>query len=180
MFFNRAISNGVRTYCPDVLGNAPVYDPDELGASTDELGRVTELPANAIPAVVEEPAPKEPEDTPPADDEPSDDQPEQGTEKPAITESPLLAISNYLASKGITEKEDRGKITLRVGSVQSFSDKNTREWSEVFDQIKTMDKETLETFLDDIEEDEPAADPKPPVTPDPVVDVDAGFVGVEV
>jgi hypothetical protein len=53
MYFNRAVSNGVRTYCPDVLGNAPVYDPDELGATVNEIGTVTQVPANALPAITE-------------------------------------------------------------------------------------------------------------------------------
>lgn len=42
MFFARAISNGVRWYCPDVFLGAPVYTPDELGAETDDEGNVIE------------------------------------------------------------------------------------------------------------------------------------------
>ena len=30
MLFNRAISNGVKRYCPDVFGGSPVYVPEEL------------------------------------------------------------------------------------------------------------------------------------------------------
>jgi len=37
MLFARAISNGVRWYCPDVF-NAPVYTPEELGANVTEDG----------------------------------------------------------------------------------------------------------------------------------------------
>ncbi len=39
MLFARAMSNGVRWYCPDVT-NGPAYTPEELGASTDEEGNV--------------------------------------------------------------------------------------------------------------------------------------------
>ena len=39
MLFARAMSNGVRWYCPDVLGG-PVYTPEELGAKVDGDGDV--------------------------------------------------------------------------------------------------------------------------------------------
>jgi hypothetical protein len=41
MLFARAMSNGVRWYCPDVFGSA-VYTPEELGAEVDEAGDVIE------------------------------------------------------------------------------------------------------------------------------------------
>lgn len=34
MYFARAITNGVRTYCPDVLGGITAYTPEELGDRT--------------------------------------------------------------------------------------------------------------------------------------------------
>jgi len=40
MLFARAISNGVKWYCPDIFMGAPVYTPDELGAEVDENGEV--------------------------------------------------------------------------------------------------------------------------------------------
>jgi hypothetical protein len=42
MLFSRAISNGARWYTPEVFGGAPVYTPDELGATVDEHGDVVE------------------------------------------------------------------------------------------------------------------------------------------
>jgi hypothetical protein len=44
MLFARAMSNGVKWYCPDVTGG-PVYTPEELGATVNEDGDVTEMPA---------------------------------------------------------------------------------------------------------------------------------------
>lgn len=38
MLFARAMSNGVRWYCPDVFSGNTVYTPEELGASTDDNG----------------------------------------------------------------------------------------------------------------------------------------------
>lgn len=57
MLFARAISNGVRWYCPDALGGSPVYTPEELGASVDGDGNVI----NYEPPVVEVEAPSDPD-----------------------------------------------------------------------------------------------------------------------
>jgi hypothetical protein len=46
MLFARALSQGLRTYCPDVSA-APIYNPEEMGATVNEDGEVTELPASA-------------------------------------------------------------------------------------------------------------------------------------
>lgn len=40
MLFARAMSNGVRWYCPDVMSGSSVYTPEELGADVDEDGNV--------------------------------------------------------------------------------------------------------------------------------------------
>jgi len=41
MLFARAMSNGVKWYAPDIFLGAPVYTPEELGASVDDAGVVT-------------------------------------------------------------------------------------------------------------------------------------------
>jgi len=46
MLFARAMSNGVKWYCPDVTAGMPVYTPDEMGRDVDAEG-------NAIPTVPE-------------------------------------------------------------------------------------------------------------------------------
>lgn len=58
MLFARAMSNGVRWYCPDVT-NGPAYTPEELGATVDEEGEVVTGTATEVttPAPVVE-APK--------------------------------------------------------------------------------------------------------------------------
>lgn len=40
MLFARAMSNGVRWFCPDVFSGNTVYTPDELGADVDDSGVV--------------------------------------------------------------------------------------------------------------------------------------------
>lgn len=51
MLFARSLSQGLRTYCPDVSA-APIYNPEEMGATVDEEGAVTELPKSARPVAV--------------------------------------------------------------------------------------------------------------------------------
>lgn len=48
MLFARAISNGMRWYCPDVLYGSTVYTPEELGAVVDENGEILSLPEDDI------------------------------------------------------------------------------------------------------------------------------------
>jgi len=43
MLFARALSNGVKWYCPDVFGYQPVYVPEEMGANVDEDGDVVDV-----------------------------------------------------------------------------------------------------------------------------------------
>jgi hypothetical protein len=48
MLFARAISNGVRWFCPDVFNGSAVYTPEELGANTDGEGNVIDLPVKKV------------------------------------------------------------------------------------------------------------------------------------
>ena len=43
MYFARAMSNGVRWYCPDVMNGSSVYTPEELGAEVDGDGNVIDI-----------------------------------------------------------------------------------------------------------------------------------------
>jgi hypothetical protein len=52
MLFARAMSNGVRWYCPDVFGTA-VYTPEEMGANVNEEGDV--IPGEWIPEPTPQP-----------------------------------------------------------------------------------------------------------------------------
>lgn len=56
MLFARALSQGVRWFCPDVTAGQPAYTPEELGAEVDQHGEVVALPAPApAPAADAEP-----------------------------------------------------------------------------------------------------------------------------
>lgn len=49
MLFARAMSNGVKWYCPDVSAGTPIYTPDELGAMVNEDGEVITATAEPVP-----------------------------------------------------------------------------------------------------------------------------------
>lgn len=40
MYFSRAMSNGVRWFCPEITSGMPVYTPEEMGAKVDSEGEV--------------------------------------------------------------------------------------------------------------------------------------------
>ena len=48
MLFARAISNGVRWFCPDVFGGVTAYTPEELGAPVDGEGEVIDVTPTPI------------------------------------------------------------------------------------------------------------------------------------
>ena len=65
MLFARAMSNGVRWFCPDVFAGAPVYTPEELGAAVNEDGEVIDVQTVAVKVIEPEPArPTQPEPAP--------------------------------------------------------------------------------------------------------------------
>lgn len=51
MLFARAMSNGVRWYCPDVFSGNTVYTPEELGANVNEEGEVIDATVTTIQPV---------------------------------------------------------------------------------------------------------------------------------
>jgi hypothetical protein len=53
MLFARALSNGARWYCPDVLNGSPIYTPEELGAEVNENGEVINVVSQPAPKPVE-------------------------------------------------------------------------------------------------------------------------------
>lgn len=59
MLFARAMSNGVRWYCPDVMNGSVVYTPEELGADVDEDGNVVGVVEVRRDAPIAEPIPAE-------------------------------------------------------------------------------------------------------------------------
>jgi len=63
MLFARAMSNGVRWYCPDVMSGSVAYTPEELGADVDEDGNVIAVEVVEDHSYVIEPEPEPVEET---------------------------------------------------------------------------------------------------------------------
>lgn len=57
MLFARAMSNGVRWYCPDVMNGSVVYTPEELGADVDQDGNVIDMPKQSVRVSEPDPEP---------------------------------------------------------------------------------------------------------------------------
>lgn len=66
MLFARALSNGVRWYCPDVFDTS-TYVPEELGAEVDDEGNLLRVPTEAT-VTIQAVAPAKKAPTPPADE----------------------------------------------------------------------------------------------------------------
>lgn len=148
MLFNRAISNGVRTYCPDVLGNAPVYDPDELGAKLNEQGNIVELPKNSVPQT--KPAPAYDEEVPVEEDqaddevEVSDSDLSDAMDETLAENKPVKPNYGPKPSSGLARPEQRTyyKKLLEANNIQAPEAKQVAQ---------TVLKKNVPTTYDDFE-----------------------------
>ena len=117
MMFARAISNGVRTYCPDVFSGMLVYTPDELNAQTNASGEVIDMDGDGnVTSVSAKPeAPKSKKETeavdadidqsPPADDVPVTDISNEGTEDHPDVTSPDEPSQDEIEAAAEPEEE---------------------------------------------------------------------------
>ena len=117
MFYARAMSNGAKWYCPDVLAG-PIYTPDELGLEVDgETGEVIEA---SVPPPAALPAPAEPIDA--ADDYISESQRRRlfaiAKECQASTEW-VKAIVLDITGQDSTKKIPRDKYESVIDAVQA-------------------------------------------------------------
>ena len=95
MCFARAMSQGVRWYCPDVTAGTPAYVPEELGAEVDAAGQPV---ATASPA----PEAQEQPDEPAAEGEimASEEQVEQIVKAVEALELPFSKLAMMIGSIG--------------------------------------------------------------------------------
>lgn len=118
MMFARCISNGVRTYCPDVFSGMLVYTPDELNARVGADGNVIDIDEDGN--VTNAPEPKKSEkgdkaqdadvDQTPADDS-SDGVDEPAPEEETITDEEIEASGNSADVEPEEEAEPELEIT---------------------------------------------------------------------
>ena len=101
MLFNRALSNGVRWYCPDVFGHSPVYVPEEMGVDVNEEGEAINItPDPDVEKHDERP------DVPPIeeaefDDDPDEPEPEQDED----TDTATLTLPEDLVNDTMKPRE---------------------------------------------------------------------------
>lgn len=89
MLFARAMSNGIRWYCPDVFAGNPTYTPEELGAQVDDEGNVTKLPTETVQNTPEAQKIVEAEATP-INNTVAEEKPAEPQEKPVFDDVAFL------------------------------------------------------------------------------------------
>jgi len=123
MLFARAISNGVKWFCPDVF-SSPVYVPEELGAEVDEQGDVIDVQHRVEPT-------SEPTEEPAAEGE------------PVITGKQVQALAIAIGSADFGTDEDgkqqgRAFVSWLAGreeAVGSIKDLTMTEANTVLDRL---------------------------------------------
>jgi len=173
MLFSRALSNGVRWFCPDVSMSGPLYTPDEFGVPVDEDGNVI---GGALAESVLSPKPAAPEAPLPSDGGASPDgQDAQPARRPeAITPAEAKSIGDYgrqvygMSNSEILE-------ALGVSRMRDF-DQVGDDGTHVSAAIALIDDWYGRQQASDTAVSEPDATTEPPVTPEqpPLLDVPEG------
>lgn len=118
MLFARAMSNGVRWYCPDVFSGNAVYVPEELGAETDADGNVVETTGRVVDVATGE-------ITPVANDVESgmgqDETPAEPKRAPKATLSRLHALGRRVYGDGWDAKRPELVRAVTRGAAESAS-----------------------------------------------------------
>ena len=121
MLFARAMSNGVRWYCPDVFSGNSVYTPEELGARTDDDGYI--IVDRASGEIIESPKPAVKQPVKPAPKQPAIKS--LSEVEPLSFDAPLGAIDEFLAipspKTGQTAKEHTESQAAQASSAGAIS-----------------------------------------------------------
>lgn len=122
MLFARAMSNGVRWYCPDVFMGSAVYTPEELGGVDDEP---IDVQARAEPAAKAEPA------------EAPTPEPEARSEAPAKPERKLgpakaADLDKALVERGVPKPLEFARLATGRDDLATLADLTVSESREVF------------------------------------------------
>ena len=105
MLFSRAMSNGVRWYCPDVFNGSAVYTPEELGAEVNGDGEVINATFEPTPEMHAE------TQAPYTVEEACNFLNSKGQPYGSIDTETLRNMANALANKKGATPEDGNKIT---------------------------------------------------------------------
>lgn len=133
MLFARAISNGIKWYCPDVFNGNTTYVPEELGAEVDDEGNVLSVPETAQNAS-EQPVIVEADATPittPSDEE----KPAKASKKAEFDEMEFLR--NWSAPADVAQMSRLNAEKMLDSKGQSYGDKSTYE---LFNMLRVISK----------------------------------------
>lgn len=139
MMFARCMSNGVRTYCPDVFNGMLVYTPDEMGGKVDLSGDyvgaidgevIEEKPADPPAAEVK----PEPEVAPEPDVE-EVEEPEPSEPRPEVTEEFKSETLSLIDSLGLTSIGRTRLLKDTTGAIAPGSIKKDEQWHALRDRI---------------------------------------------
>lgn len=185
MMFARCMSNGVRTYCPDVFSGMLVYTPDEMGGKVDDSGHYAGSMDKVIdmdPSTgeIKEPEPQKPaEDPKPETETPVEETPEVEPEPEVLVddsfkeETQTLIDSIGLSPMGKMRflKENTNKVTPK-----NLTDKDWRTLREITEAYLNGEKEVPAEWMPSQTEDKKVPENVDPETGE-VLDL---FPGAEV
>lgn len=119
MLFARAMSNGIKWYCPDVFNGNPTYVPEELGAIVDGEGNVVsidgEAPKTNAPVPEAQEAIVEAEIVEPINNTPAQEKPVEAPQKPKFDEKEYLRKYQHKAGLPPVNLEHALKIENSEG-----------------------------------------------------------------
>ena len=159
MLFNRAISNGYRTFCPDVFEAGSVYTPEELGADVDGEGEIIESTARIVNTqtgeITEAATQNGNTPAPVAQPEP---EPRQVIMTPTLRRLNIVGSEMY----GKTWDDKRHEIAGKVSKGRTQSSK------ELFE-------DEAQVLIEGINKKLAARQPEPPLEPEPVMQAKAAL-----
>lgn len=125
MLFARALSNGVKWYCPDVFNGNAVYTPEELGADVDDEGEYIAASNNGYRQIEQTKAPVAVESTKRSE---SEQQPE--ALHPTVAEwlnadNPAKAAQAWAIEIGAQSSEHSARNSMKKIVTDQFSGKFT-------------------------------------------------------
>jgi len=146
MYFNRAMTAGVRTYCPDATNGVNAYTPEELGANVNEDGSFVGT-AQTEPAEQVHTVKPQPQDAEPANAE-ADGSPTQQSDAEPVEDTDLVELARQQ-----TEADQQTKPAAWVvpefkrpqsGMVRPEQTKLIKKWLE---HLETKKPGMAETFV---------------------------------
>lgn len=121
MLFARAMSNGVRFFCPDVFGTS-VYTPDELGAEVDENGDA--ISASAVEVMPNEQQPS------------SNNGYDKSSDTRPITDAQLKRMKAISGKHGWRDDVEAGKALIAEFGFESSSDITRNVYEPICDWLE--------------------------------------------